>query len=132
MLALPTVLLQHHTLTGSHYDWLIGDPGDPAGRLWTARLAVPPTHWPALRTWPLTPIGAHRRCYLTYQGPLSADRGRVRRIDAGQVVPHLWTPRRIVLQVTLRRFRGRIELRQISAQAWRAHVLSVSCANVRV
>src|SRR5690349_7523608 len=75
MLRLPTVLLRHEAPDGSHYDWLLADPRtahDPESRLWTARVMEPSSRWAELGMWDLQPIGAHRRIYLTYEGPINA------------------------------------------------------------
>jgi hypothetical protein len=87
------------------------------------------THWDlmleqgdALRTWalPCEPSAGlvcqadglpdHRLAYLTYQGPVSGDRGRVTRWDEGLYT--LDSERDGGLSVTLegRRFAGRVEL----------------------
>ena len=47
---------------------LLRDPTDPAGYPIPARR-----------------IGDHRKAYLTYEGPLTGDRGTVRRVEAGTV-----------------------------------------------
>ncbi len=110
---LPTVMLEHITRTGRHYDWLMGLPGsqrDPESRLWAAR-----TQWPT-RTWrysaklELTPLPLHRTVYLNYQGPLTGNRGVVRRIDTGDVLPLIWTRSRMVLDVRMQGFSGQVEI----------------------
>lgn len=123
MLRLPTVILRHESRGGMHFDWLLGDPalaGDPHARLWTAHTDLPPTAWQATGTWSLRSIAHHRRDYLTYQGPLTADRGHVQRIDRGWIIPRLWTPDRIVLNLSLRACLGVVELRQLGQDRWRA------------
>ena len=39
--------------------------------------------WPVLPGTPLTPLPDHRADYLTYEGPVSRNRGTVRRVAAG-------------------------------------------------
>lgn len=126
MLTLPTVLLLHETRAGTHHDWLLGDPtraGAPDAPLWTARVATPTWHWRAARRLHLTPLPPHRRAYLAYQGPVAGGRGAVRRLDAGTVQPELWAASRIVLNVEMRWFRGRMELVKRSPALWDAVVL---------
>ncbi|HEX7008513.1 MAG TPA: hypothetical protein VF184_00935 [Phycisphaeraceae bacterium] len=121
--AQPTVLLLHTTSQGRHHDWFIGDPrqaGMADARLWTARVAHASRHWARLGRFALTPLPPHRRHYLRYQGPISGGRGSVQRVDAGWVIPLLWTESRIVLDVHLRMFCGRIELRRVHDQRWEA------------
>ncbi len=83
-LAVAYVLL-HHTgqaAVPDHFDLLVDFPATPGGRLLTWRLLTPPESWlhrppTALR------LPDHRRLYLTYEGPISGDRGHVRRVAAG-------------------------------------------------
>lgn len=126
MLSLPTVLLLHETRAGTHHDWLVADPtlaGVPDAPLWTVRVAAPTRQWRAVRRLKLVPLPPHRRAYLTYEGPVSGGRGVVRRVDAGTVRAELWSASRIVLDVEMRHFRGRVELVKRSAVLWDAAVL---------
>lgn len=123
---LPTALLLHRTAAGSHYDWLIADPCEPGGRLWTARVGLPSRGWLAAGAFELVSIAAHRRAYLCYEGPVPGGRGTVRRVDEGFVLPRLWRAGRIVLELEMRRVRGRAELRAIGPGRWRGHVAPVS------
>lgn len=125
MLALPTVLLHHVTDAGSHYDWLLGDPMDVTGRLWTARVGVPSRHWRDARRFAAEPLGPHRRRYLTYEGEIGGGRGRVTRTDRGVVIPRLWTRGRIVVQVRMTCFTGLIDLRRGGPALWRARCLAL-------
>lgn len=93
--ALPTAVLHHQLPTDSHYDWLICPPTTdplPEARLWTARLALPPAQWQPGQRLAITPIAPHRPMYLTYQGPVSHNRGQVCRVAQGQYIPTLWQP----------------------------------------
>ncbi len=122
MQSLPTVLLRHTTRAGGHYDWLLADPLDPTGLLWTARCDLPSEQWLGARTFAMKPIQPHRRVYLTYEGPISGGRGSARRVDEGTFVPRLWTASRIVIDVNLRRCRATIEMTRITGNRWRAMV----------
>lgn len=80
----PFVILHH---TGSpdapdHFDLLLGAPPAPGGKLLAWRLLPHPDTWPH---HPPTAIRLpnHRRHYLTYEGPISDNRGHVRRVAAG-------------------------------------------------
>lgn len=115
---LRSVLLLHETPEGSHHDWMFEHP-DPAlagpdQRLWTARVALPSHAWARAGRLELTELPPHRRAYLTYEGEVSGNRGRVRQIDAGHVTTELWTPDRTILTVALRHFHGRLELRRLA------------------
>ncbi len=130
MLAVPTALLLHTTDDGQHHDWLIGDPEawpNAQARLWTARVQPPSTQWAALGQFPLTPLPPHRAIYLHYEGPISGNRGHVRRVDAGYALVLLWQPQRAVLAVRMHGFTGRVELvmprADTGAGEWTARVL---------
>jgi hypothetical protein len=84
--SLPTVLLRHDLPDGSsHVDWLIGR--DPAGQqpLIAFRLAVRLDELQAGQTVAVRQLEDHRPLYLTYEGPISGDRGHVRRLASGRV-----------------------------------------------
>ncbi len=73
-------LLEHRTRTGAHWDLLVEVPD--AERLITWRLSQNPL----TQTGPIVAerIADHRRVYLEYEGPVSGDRGEVRRQDRGE------------------------------------------------
>ena len=127
MLLLPTVLLRHqvHGLTaaapaGTHYDWLMGDPTDPAGPLWAARVAWPSGAWASLGWWDLWELSPHRRAYLQFEGQISGGRGTVARVDRGWIVPRQWSVSRRVLDLGLARSRGLVVLVRLGPGLWRA------------
>jgi hypothetical protein len=72
------VVLCHIQRDGTHFDLMI----DTGAALATWKLAEPPE---AVEHGPLacTRIGDHRTTYLDYEGPVSGDRGEVRRHDCG-------------------------------------------------
>ncbi len=81
-------VILHHTgagaLGGPHFDLLIEVDG--MDRLMAWRVRVAPSDWAGI---PDGEIGAvriadHRRLYMTYEGEISADRGRVRRVAEGK------------------------------------------------
>lgn len=118
MSPLATVMLRHTHRGGAHFDWLIEQPPalDQAGRLWTSRTPIHTMHWADAGKMVFTPLGPHRRRYLTWQGPIGGDRGSVARVDHGWVTSELWTPHRLVLDVSTHHFNGRIEIRLLSVQ----------------
>lgn len=78
MAELRYVILHHHGIADPHYDLMFETaPGSPL-RTWRA------PRWPLHTEDTLTRLPDHRRDYLDYQGPLSGDRGAVRRVQAGQ------------------------------------------------
>ncbi len=115
----------------SHWDWLLADPRAPQGRLIAYRLPLPSAAFDAAGAWPARPLPPHRRLYLAYQGPVAPSpdrpnlpRGRVLRIDEGTFHPKLWTEARQIIDVSLRHFRGVIEMRRLGEQ-------SIRCACLR-
>ena len=76
-----------------------------------------------LRTWRLPPefdldspipaeaIAKHRNEYLEYEGPLSGDRGQVRRWDSGAMVYEQIEDNRLVVLLVGHKLCGRFELK---------------------
>lgn len=79
------VILQHIMPSGSgresHYDLMLQEDG----KLIT--WAIPELPRAGLKTT-ATNLPDHRLAYLDYEGPVSGDRGRVRRVDSGDYVSH--------------------------------------------
>jgi len=130
----PTVVLAHHTPTGTHYDWLFERRGvgvDPERPLACFRLERPMWQWGG-RAWTLQRIADHRRRYLAREGPIGpgpdgARRGSVRRLDAGWLLlspatdpgaPGAPGPAAWVVDMQCRRFTGRLALRRLAPGRW--------------
>ncbi len=122
----PTVVLEHTTDHGRHFDWLLATPDDPAGPLWTARMAIPVTSWHAAGTWLLEALPAHRRAFLQYQGPLTQHRGTVRRCEQGHHEVQRWTPHDRILAVHFRSGDALIHLQRLDATRWQARWLEIA------
>lgn len=101
---MPQFVLLEHSWRGVHHDlmletphglatWAIDDPLVP-GAIWRARR-----------------LADHRLAYLDYEGPVSRDRGSVRRIDKGTYDTLCWEPTRVVARLSGQVLRGVIELR---------------------
>jgi hypothetical protein len=71
----PRYVILEHDQPLLHWDLML-EAGDV---LQTWRLAAPP----AAQAIDATILGDHRRMYLDYEGPVSGNRGNVRRWDAG-------------------------------------------------
>jgi hypothetical protein len=71
------VVLHHIGYGEPHYDLMVEDA--PGGLLRTWRL----DRWPAAEDVKVTSLPVHRRAYLTYEGPVSGNRGEVRRVAEG-------------------------------------------------
>lgn len=82
---LPTVLLRHVLPDGSsHFDWMFAPDASPASALVTFRVDQP-IHHPEVDLFDAEMIGRHRREYLTFQGPISGNRGSVQRVVSGLI-----------------------------------------------
>jgi hypothetical protein len=77
MSALRYVVLHHTGIDEPHFDLMF--EREPKGALVTVRC----TDWPPTRQTRFEHIGDHRRDYLEYEGPVSGNRGQVRRVEAG-------------------------------------------------
>ena len=122
MLPLRTAVLLHTTAEGEHFDWLVESPHDRGGRLWTARVKLPPKAWPDAGRLVMQEALPHRREYLAYQGPISEGRGEVRRVALGWAESRLWTVTRRVLRVDLVPIHAMILMRRIAPDRWLADV----------
>mgnify|MGYP001473011401 CR=1 FL=1 len=81
------VLLRHELPDSSwHFDWMLERPVTRLDRrLLTFRLEQRPDFAPGARFTGLR-LGDHRAAYLDFEGEVSGGRGRVRRVDAGQLL----------------------------------------------
>jgi len=78
-MAEPFVILLHVGYGPDHYDLMLSN-----GRaLATWRLSANPAELAAGQSAPAIRLADHRRDYLTYEGPVSGDRGRVSRTAEG-------------------------------------------------
>ncbi len=79
---LRTVVLLHTLPDGSsHFDWMLEQPG--RGDLVTFRCTRSPHE---AGQWDAERLPDHRRVYLDYEGPISGNRGDVRRVASGEVL----------------------------------------------
>jgi hypothetical protein len=97
----------------------------------------PELHWdlmlesgPVLRTWRLSAPPApgravhaeasfdHRPVYLDYEGPVSGDRGAVKRWDAGTFTWEHDSPERVIVRLQGQCVQGSAVLQQIEGERW--------------
>jgi hypothetical protein len=109
-IAMRYVILQHDWL-GIHYDLMF----EVGSALRTWRLDQPPQ-----RGQPLNAVRSfdHRLLYLDYEGPVSGDRGHVKRWDAGTYEGDLDAPNPLRLRLRGNRWQGIIELRPVQGDQW--------------
>jgi hypothetical protein len=109
------VVLRHEDVPEPHYDLMFETSPGSALATWRA------PQWPLETGTPIAPLCDHRPAYLDYEGPLSDNRGAVRRIASGrhrviQDHPTLLAVDLIDEDTTLRLFRGNA----VAAQVLRA------------
>lgn len=75
------VILHHQLVNGEHWDLML-EHGDI---LLTWQLTREPVERSML-PMEVVRIADHRKLYLEYEGSISGDRGRVKRVDAGSVI----------------------------------------------
>ena len=114
--------LPHGSQRPSHFDFML-EMGDS---LWTWAVAeeIQPGQMQTAERLP-----DHRLEYLTYEGPISNDRGQVSRWDADEYVVVQQSPEQLTVQLEGHRLRGVMELQLHSNQAETAQRWSVSLRN---
>ncbi len=75
---------------------------------------------------PARAIGDHRRLYLEYEGEISGNRGRVRRLDEGTYRVLLWSAEHIRVELAGSQLVGEVELRRDSFGFGRCDILELS------
>lgn len=107
------VILRHEVPVGSarpsHWDFML-EHGDVL-RTWAIE------QWPdAVESQPAILLPDHRAAYLTYEGPVSGNRGEVARWDEGTFTTASdLTSESVEAVLTGRRLRGRVTLIQLAA-----------------
>src|SRR5690348_14642129 len=71
------VVLRHEGIGDPHFDLMFETSPGSALLTWRS------PEWPPRPGLMLTKLGDHRRAYLDYEGPVSNNRGHVRRVAAG-------------------------------------------------
>lgn len=88
-------ILHHTGILSPHFDLLIET--SPDALLLTFRLQ----EWPIAAPADILRQPDHRRLYLDYEGPISNNRGHVRRVAAGECTLSTFTPTSIDLTLHL-------------------------------
>jgi len=125
------VVLHHLTPAGSHFDWMFEHPHAPAGRgrLVTFRLPVAPVDCSPRRAIVAERLPDHRRAYLSYEGPISDNRGRVVRVDAGAAIVHRFCAALLDATLITPRFVGHLHWRRRGA-CWQGKTLDAAGSDV--
>lgn len=117
------VLLRHETPPdygrASHWD-LMFETGDVL-RTWA--IEELPTPGKAIAA---EPLADHRLAYLDYEGPVSGNRGEVRREDAGDYEMVEDEAERFVVLLHGQHLQGRFELQRQGVRCWRMAAVSLN------
>jgi hypothetical protein len=81
--------------------------------LWTWALDCDPH-----QAQPAKRLPDHRVAYLDYEGPISGDRGRVSRWDAGEYAVESRNDDRLVLRLCGGRLNGQLRLGRVADERW--------------
>jgi DNA polymerase Ligase (LigD) len=101
---MPRFVLLEHVWNGVHWDFML-ETGEVL-RTWAIDAPVVPG-----RELPARALGDHRRIYLEYEGEISGNRGRVRRVDAGTFRILVWSPEHVRVEVAGTQLVGEVDLR---------------------
>jgi hypothetical protein len=99
----PRFVVLEHTWRGVHWDLML-ESGETL-RTWAIDAPIVTE-----TTLPARILPDHRLAYLEYEGPISWDRGTVRRLDRGTYEARIWTPKRVVVVLAGERFIGEAEV----------------------
>ena len=108
---MPRFVLLEHDHPTLHWDLML-EVGEV---LWTWRLDADPclgTPCRAIR------LADHRRSYLEYEGPISGNRGMVKRVAGGEYAWIEETMGRLVISLDGQHLRGRISLERGQGEEW--------------
>lgn len=106
------VILHHRLDSGEHWDLML-ERGEV---LLTWQLLREPVNRESLPI-PASHIGDHRKAYLDYEGPLTGNRGTVRRVDSGSLDIIEDTAQGLRIVLTGKRLCGSFTLRS-QAEGW--------------
>jgi hypothetical protein len=102
---MPRFVVLEHRWQGVHWDLMFEDGG--VLRTWAVDTPIRPG-----AGLPARPLADHRLAYLDYEGPISGDRGTVRRLDRGTYRATVWTPGLVRVELAGAQLVGEAELRR--------------------
>ncbi len=106
---MPRFVVLEHRWEGIHWD-LMFEVGDRL-RTWAVDAPIRPEV-----DLPARELADHRRAYLDYEGPVSGQRGAVRRLDGGAYRVRAWTEDLIRVDLEGGQLVGTLELRRVGAR----------------
>lgn len=101
---MPRFVLLEHEWDGVHWDFML-ESGDVL-RTWAVDAPIVPGV-----DLPARALPDHRRVYLEYEGDVSGNRGRVRRVDEGWYETIAWEAGRVLVRIAGRQLVGEVEVR---------------------
>jgi hypothetical protein len=110
-IAMPRFVILEHDHPFLHWDFMLED----GAILKTWRLPAPPEVGLVLQA---TAIGDHRRDYLDHEGPLTGNRGQVKRWDGGTFEWLELSDDKLTIELAGRRLRGRASMQLAAARLW--------------
>jgi hypothetical protein len=111
---MPKFVIQQHTWDNhTHWDLML----EQRQHLATWQIPIGPAEWSA-GAQNARKIPNHRLEYLTYQGPISGDRGMVTIADQGDFEPVAITENCWLVRLTGKRLNGQLELLSITDDQW--------------
>lgn len=108
---MPRFVLLEHRWEGIHWDFML--ERGASLRTWAIDAPVVPGSDLPARSLP-----DHRLAYLEYEGPVSGDRGRVRRVAEGYYYVRAWGEDRITLTLDGAQLSGIVTLSRGGAAGW--------------
>jgi hypothetical protein len=110
---MPRFVVLEHTWNGVHWDLML-EVGDRL-RTWAIDAPIEPGV-----DLPARDLADHRRAYLDYEGPVSGNRGSVRRVDRGEFEVRIWTPEHVRIALRGAQLVGEVELRRVGMTGGRS------------
>jgi hypothetical protein len=101
---MPRFVVLEHVWNGVHWDFML-EAGEVL-RTWAIDAPIV-----AGQDLPARALGDHRRIYLEYEGEVSGNRGRVRRVDTGTYRVLLWSVDRVRVELAGSQLVGEVDLR---------------------
>ncbi len=109
---MPRFVILEHDFPSMHWDFML-EIGDTL-RTW--RLHGQPEPGLAIRA---EPLGDHRKAYLDYEGPVSGNRGSVRRWDAGTFEWRMDRDEQVIVELHGAHCAGAATLDRLAGGEWR-------------
>jgi hypothetical protein len=106
---MPRFVILEHSWNGVHFDVMLEDEASGTLRTWAVDRPIEPGI-----ERPARALADHRLAYLDYEGPVSRERGTVRRVDRGRFTPRIWETGQVSVELEGQRFLGLLSLRKIS------------------